>query len=286
MTTSRPCGGARPPARRASSGSSSTPRSANSSGSTGRWLQSTLGSGRGHQVVQQRLAHGGLVVPSSDSSSTCLERQHVLVGVRLHGLHAAGAGGAEHPGDAVRVQHRRQALRLGLALVGERSLGRPSPSQALRLTALAWRTTTSGVVLRAVSRTAEQVDVVEVGQASGRLVQSEPAEVVDLVVDLVRRHVVVADHVADPVVHHLRPAAADGVQLGTAAASRAGPRPRSPRATSRTAVAGHVLARVLLALGERPVVVLGPVDQQHLAALADDHRARGDDIGVRGPTCG
>ena len=42
---------------------------------------------------------------------------------------------------------------------------------------------------------------------------------------------------------------------------------------------GRVLARVELALGEGPVVVAGPVHEQHLAAPAQHHGARGDDVG-------
>jgi hypothetical protein len=126
----------------------------------------------------------------------------------------------------------------------------------------------------------EELDVVEVGQPLLRGVEAEPAELVDLRVDLIAGHVVVADHVTHPVVHLLRAPAADRVELG----QQGQPEPDlDPGLLEHLADRGHrdVLARILLALGKRPVVVLGSMDQQHLAplgSLAGDHGTGGNDV--------
>src|SRR4051812_9448009 len=114
-----------------------------------------------------------------------------------------------------------------------------------------------------------QIAVVVVRQTRQRVVEAQPAQLVDLVVGLE----LAVEHVHAPVAHGL------GASLGVGVLHRA------ELLAQGTAIAGllaHLanggvlpaLALVELALGQRPVVVLGTVDERHLPVAHENASRR------------
>src|SRR3954463_861191 len=132
------------------------------------------------------------------------------VDVRAQRGPAPAAAGADHPSPAVRGENRYQQLRLAFTGLGERPLallalpglardGLPVPEH------YQW------VALLAHSRgLLERLATPPVVEEATRFVQRHPGHPVDLVVRLVLRHVVVAEHPSHPVVHDLGPQLAVG----------------------------------------------------------------------------
>ena len=194
-------------------------------------------------------------------------------GVVLHALGAPQGGRADHPGargeagQQVGQQHRVhralgvQRARPVIAGPGVPMAGRGVPDQDQRH---------RGPRLQAC----DHVDVVRVGHPVQRLRQRQPAHRVDLVTG--RGLVVRAE--SGPVVDLLGPAVGEvfhRAQPGAEHGPYAGLLEHLPYRGEQ-----HVLARLAFALGQRPVVVFGPVYEEHLDSVsgrAPGHGARRED---------
>ena len=280
---SPPCGGA-PPASRRGERWSSTPRqrrAAPAAPAGGVHSTRRLRCRRAGRRRRARAAAGvdvllgqllGLLERCSTCSSAygctvCTQRVLEEVTTRVTPYAPAGSAQALRPAPGPR-----------------RSAGAPGRRRPsfLRESALAWRSDHQRRGLaRRLERRLEHVAVALVGQPSPAA-SSSGTQATSSISSLAR-YVDTSSSpttVAAPVVDQLGAA----VELRRSAVDGSGIPSRTSTpvssATSRTAVDHVVLAGVLLALGERPVVVLGAVHQQH-RALAHDDGASGDDIGVR-----
>ena len=271
-TTSRAAG---------SSFSSSTPSASNTCGSTGRWV---------HTTAQLR--------ESSSRSSTALRTDLRLASSSLRPRRAPRApsrccrrtaGGCPRSARSRswRAASRRtpRAGRPAAAPGGARARpaaarGPASPLQPLRDRALAWRSidTAPGSSCARGVGLGERRPVPLVGQPLLGLVGRHPHDLVDLVVDEVARHVVVAHRPADPVVDGLRARPADRVALRRerrGPAGRAARSPRRPRAPRRPPACSPGSS---LPLGNDQSSYAGRCTSSTSSARAEDDGAGGDDV--------
>ena len=199
-----------------------------------------------------QLGCGGTDVRSFKFWSS-LDRDPSHRGVVLYGLHAAQRGGGQHPGarsEASQQAGERGGVLLALRVqravqvVGALVAGRRMPHDDQR----------HG---RPRNQGGEDITVVRVGQPVARGTERQPGDLVDLVAGF---GLLVGD--GGPVTDLLGQAADQvGDRLHWWAEHRA-----DTGLLQRLADRGdqQVLAGLALALRQRPVVVLGPVHQQHL----------------------